>query len=127
MFCGASSGNGEQYLQAARALGEELVRRDIGLVYGGGNVGLMGAVAETVGRGLGEQRVIGVIPDALAPREVGGGRSARGARAVLLSTACAARNVEGSTSLCRSRSRRRPLPLSPRMPPRWQADQRHHR
>lgn len=40
----------------------------------GGNVGLMGAVAEAVGRGLGEDHVIGVIPAALEPREVGGAR-----------------------------------------------------
>ena len=40
--------------------------------YGGGNVGLMGAIAETVGRGLGEEHVIGVIPAALAPREISG-------------------------------------------------------
>lgn len=70
VFCGASSGNRDEYLEAARALGEEMVRRKIGLVYGGGNVGLMGAIAETVGRGLGENNVIGVIPKALAPREV---------------------------------------------------------
>lgn len=59
-------------MQCARALGEELVKRKIGLVYGGGNVGLMGAVAETVGAGLGESAVIGVIPSALAPREISG-------------------------------------------------------
>lgn len=49
-----------------------MVRRKIGLVYGGGNIGLMGAIAETVGKGLGENNVIGVIPKALAPREISG-------------------------------------------------------
>ena len=70
VFCGASSGSNPVYLQCARQLGEEMVRRRIGLVYGGGNVGLMGAIAETVGKGIGEENVIGVIPKALAPREV---------------------------------------------------------
>lgn len=119
VFCGASSGTNPAYKECARALGQELVRRRIGLVYGGGlcrprrrstvaaaaqraalhaklqacaqprlhpvparrlstrplptaggNVGLMGAVAETVASGLGNEYVIGVIPEALAPREV---------------------------------------------------------
>ena len=69
VFCGASTG-GPAYAAAARALGEELVRRGVGLVYGGGNVGLMGVVAETVAAaGL---PVVGVIPAALAPREISG-------------------------------------------------------
>ena len=42
VYCGSAMGASERYAQAARALGEELVRRDIGLVYGGGNVGLRG-------------------------------------------------------------------------------------
>lgn len=72
VFCGASSGTNPVYIQCAKQLGEEMVRRKIGLVYGGGNVGLMGAIAETVGNGLGEDRVLGVIPKALAPREISG-------------------------------------------------------
>ena len=39
VFCGASSGTSPEYVAAARALGEEMVARGIGLVYGGGNVG----------------------------------------------------------------------------------------
>lgn len=70
VFCGASPGTNSDYIAVAKFLGEEMVQRRIGLVYGGGNVGLMGAIAETVGKGLGEQHVIGVIPRALAPREV---------------------------------------------------------
>lgn len=42
VFCGASSGSKPEYLECAKALGAEMVKRDIGLVYGGGNVGLMG-------------------------------------------------------------------------------------
>ncbi|KAK9830081.1 hypothetical protein WJX72_009660 [[Myrmecia] bisecta] len=72
VFCGASSGSSPEYLECARALGRELVKRQIGLVYGGGSVGLMGAVSQTVYDGLGEGSVIGVIPEALVPREVSG-------------------------------------------------------
>lgn len=71
VFCGASSGTNPVYIQAARALGEEMVRRRIGLVYGGGNVGLMGAIAETCVQ-LGDDAVMGVIPTHLAPREISG-------------------------------------------------------
>ena len=70
VFCGSSSGSSSEYAAGARRLGEEMVRREIGLVYGGGSVGLMGVIAETVARGLGEENVIGVIPRALCPREV---------------------------------------------------------
>jgi hypothetical protein len=77
VFCGASPGCDAAYAECARKLGEEMVRRKIGLVYGGGNVGLMGIVATTVGAGLGEEHVIGVIPKALEPREASlGERSA---------------------------------------------------
>jgi predicted Rossmann-fold nucleotide-binding protein len=47
-----------------------MARRDIGLVYGGGTVGLMGTIAREVAAGLGPQRVLGVIPKALTPREI---------------------------------------------------------
>jgi predicted Rossmann-fold nucleotide-binding protein len=47
-----------------------MVRRDIGLVYGGGTVGLMGVIARGVAEGLGPQCVLGVIPSALTPREI---------------------------------------------------------
>lgn len=69
MFCGSSPGARPEYAQAARELGELLARRGIGLVYGGGGVGLMGIVADSVMAHGGE--VIGVIPDALVQREVG--------------------------------------------------------
>ncbi|EFN51355.1 hypothetical protein CHLNCDRAFT_28106 [Chlorella variabilis] len=72
VFCGASSGSNPLYIEAARLLGAEMARRGIGLVYGGGNVGLMGAVAEAVGSRLGPDQVIGVIPAALEPREISG-------------------------------------------------------
>ncbi len=68
-FCGSSSGNREVYRDAARAFGALLAHRKIGLVYGGGRVGLMGALADAVLENGGE--AIGVIPRALMDKEVG--------------------------------------------------------
>lgn len=68
VFCGSSPGARPAYAQAAVALGEALLRRGLGLVYGGGCVGLMGIVADAVLAGGGE--VIGVIPRSLARKEV---------------------------------------------------------
>ena len=48
VFAGSSSGSHIEYLAAARELGHALVRRKVGLVYGGARVGLMGAVADAV-------------------------------------------------------------------------------
>jgi uncharacterized protein (TIGR00730 family) len=69
VYCGASSGANPLYADAARALGQVLVEHNIGLVYGGGNVGLMGVIADEVLRLGGD--VTGVIPHALVQREVG--------------------------------------------------------
>ena len=44
IFCGSTSGSRPEYRAAAEEMGAELVRRNIGLVYGGGNVGLMGVL-----------------------------------------------------------------------------------
>jgi uncharacterized protein (TIGR00730 family) len=68
VFCGASPGKQPEYLAAARAVGEGLAQRRIGLVYGGGRVGLMGAVADAALDAGGE--VIGVIPTGLVYREL---------------------------------------------------------
>ena len=68
VFCGSSVGNQHAYADAAEALGKLLAKRGITLVYGGGNVGLMGVIADTVMSHGGE--VIGVIPHALAEREI---------------------------------------------------------
>lgn len=68
VYCGSRSGRLEAYASAARELAETLVKRDIGLVYGGASIGIMGTVADHVLR-LGG-RVIGVIPRALAHKEV---------------------------------------------------------
>ena len=57
------------YAEAARKAGGELARRGIGLVYGGGNVGLMGVIADAVLAAAGH--VTGVIPEALMAKEVG--------------------------------------------------------
>jgi uncharacterized protein (TIGR00730 family) len=69
VFCGSNPGRRPEYAEAAREMGRVLVDRGIGLVYGGGKVGLMGIVADTVLAGGGE--VVGVIPEALMAREVG--------------------------------------------------------
>ena len=68
VYCGSNLGNDPAYAQAARSLGAALANRGIRLVYGGGNVGLMGIVADTVLAGGGE--VVGVIPEALRRAEV---------------------------------------------------------
>ena len=69
VFCGSRRGADPAHAQAARSLGALLAERRIRLVYGGGNVGLMGILAQAVLGGGGE--VIGVIPDFLVKREVG--------------------------------------------------------
>lgn len=69
VFCGSSAGRGEIYADGARGLARRLVEEKIGLVYGGGSIGLMGIVADTV-LSLGG-RAIGVIPHSLKIREVG--------------------------------------------------------
>ncbi|HXG67464.1 MAG TPA: TIGR00730 family Rossman fold protein [Blastocatellia bacterium] len=68
VYCGSNNGARAAYADAARAIGMALTRRGISLVYGGGCVGLMGIVADTVLAEGGE--VIGVIPEALVAREV---------------------------------------------------------
>ena len=68
MFCGSSEGKHPAYAEAARALAAELCRRQLGLVYGGGSVGLMGVLAGAVLDAGGE--VIGVIPGPLATPEL---------------------------------------------------------
>jgi hypothetical protein len=69
VFCGSSPGNDPKYLALARALGALLAQRRITLVYGGGRVGLMGAMADAALAASG--RVIGVIPQLLLDKEVG--------------------------------------------------------
>lgn len=67
VYCGASGGKREAYRTAAMQFGRTLVERDLGLVYGGGDVGLMGVIADTVLDAGGE--VHGVIPQTLVDRE----------------------------------------------------------
>jgi uncharacterized protein (TIGR00730 family) len=68
VFCGSNPGARPAYAQAAAALGLELVRRGIRLVYGGGRTGLMGVLADAVLTAGGE--VTGLMPRALVAREV---------------------------------------------------------
>jgi uncharacterized protein (TIGR00730 family) len=68
VFCGSNNGSRQSYVDAAQMIGRTLVRRGIELVYGGGRIGLMGAVADSVLSNGG--KVIGVIPEALVTKEV---------------------------------------------------------
>ena len=68
VYCGASSGTNEVFTQQAQAMGQALAERGFALVYGGGRVGLMGAVADAVMQHGG--KAIGVIPDFLADKEL---------------------------------------------------------
>ena len=71
VFCGANLGALPIYETQAVVLGQELVRRNLGLVYGGGSIGLMGVIAQTVfDAGL---PVLGIIPDALRSWELSRG------------------------------------------------------
>ena len=68
VYCGSNPGNDPAYREAATALGHELAARRISLVYGGGHVGLMGAVADAVTENGGEAH--GVITEALEAKEI---------------------------------------------------------
>lgn len=71
VFTGSRLGSRREYAEAAKQLGRELVERQYGLVYGGGNVGLMTVIADAV-LSLGGH-VTGVIPDSLVSKEVAHG------------------------------------------------------
>lgn len=68
VYCGSASPADPRYLELAAQVGETLARRGIGVVYGGGKLGLMGALADSALAAGGE--VIGVIPEALVNSEV---------------------------------------------------------
>lgn len=68
VYCGSASPADPRYLELAREVGRTLAERGIGVVYGGGKLGLMGAVADSALAAGGE--VIGVIPEALVNSEV---------------------------------------------------------
>ncbi len=68
VYCGSADGNHPAFLAEARALGKAIAEAGMGVVYGGANVGLMGAVADAALEGGAE--VIGVLPEVLAGREI---------------------------------------------------------
>ncbi|WP_341527947.1 TIGR00730 family Rossman fold protein [Nostoc sp. UHCC 0302] len=68
VFCGSSMGIRPAYKEAAETLGKILASRELALVYGGGNIGLMGVVADAAMAAGG--KVIGVIPEFLAAHEI---------------------------------------------------------
>ncbi len=69
VYCGASSGTSESFVNIAKELGRELAGRGIRLVYGGGGIGLMGAVADATMASGGQ--VVGIIPQHLERAELG--------------------------------------------------------
>ncbi len=69
VFCGSASGKNSKYVGLANELGDKLVQKDMGLVYGGASIGVMGAVADSVLKKDGA--VWGVIPQAIIDLEVG--------------------------------------------------------
>jgi uncharacterized protein (TIGR00730 family) len=69
VYAGSNAGARPDYAEAAAALAETMAARDIGLVYGGSKVGLMGVLADTILAAGGE--AIGVMPQALIDREIG--------------------------------------------------------
>ena len=69
VFCGSNVGRDPAYRRLAEELGASLAARGIGIVYGGGRVGLMGALADAALAAGGE--VIGVMPQSLIDREIG--------------------------------------------------------
>ena len=70
VYCGSSAGVEAEYTRKASALGTEIARRGYGLVYGGGNLGLMGAVSRAAHTG--GATVYGIIPGPLAAKEIAG-------------------------------------------------------
>jgi uncharacterized protein (TIGR00730 family) len=78
VYCGSSAGDDPDFIKAARGLGAALAREQIALVYGGGGIGLMGALAHAVMRAGG--KVTGVIPEFLVGRE----HALEGARDVVI-------------------------------------------
>ncbi|MDD0854308.1 TIGR00730 family Rossman fold protein [Halobacteriovorax sp. GB3] len=68
VFCGSSAGKSPKYVEMAKELGELLVENNMGLVYGGASIGVMGAVADSVLEKKGE--VWGVMPKSLVDWEV---------------------------------------------------------
>lgn len=68
VYCGTNAGTSAAYMHTARDLGVAMARRNIGLVYGGGRLGLMGAVADAVMEAGGH--VTGVIPESLVREEL---------------------------------------------------------
>jgi len=68
VYCGSATPSDPVYIETARAVGRTLAERGIGVVYGGGRLGLMGAVADSALAAGGE--VIGIIPQALVAAEV---------------------------------------------------------
>ncbi len=75
VYCGARFGDDPVYKEAAETLGREMAARGLELVFGGGNIGLMGAISDAARAAGG--KVTGIIPRDLKRREIGGDSEAR--------------------------------------------------
>jgi len=71
VYCGAAKGKRPEYEAAARSLGAAMARRGVGLVYGGGSVGLMGVVADSLIQAGAGDTIVGVITRELMDKELG--------------------------------------------------------
>lgn len=68
LYCGSNPGKDPEYIDGARSLVREIVAQNIGIVYGGASIGIMGAVADTALEAGG--KVVGVIPQSLVDKEI---------------------------------------------------------
>jgi len=106
VFCGSSAGTEKIYAEQAYTLGKELAERGIGLVFGGGKIGMMGAVADGVMAHQGE--AIGVIPKFLCTKEIAHGGLTKlhivetmHERKMMMNELCTGMNFAQVSSLCR--------------------------
>ena len=73
VFCGSATGTDTIYAEAARELGRQMAKADVCLIYGGGRIGLMGAMAEAMAEAGGQ--IVGIIPRYLEEAEVAFGKA----------------------------------------------------
>ncbi|CAK7216326.1 hypothetical protein SBRCBS47491_002786 [Sporothrix bragantina] len=98
VYCGSSPGKNPVYMQAARDLAKVMADNDIGLVYGGGTVGLMGELARSLVALAGPDSVHGIIPEALVRYERDPNYTSRARAAAAVAKAEAAGEANGTTN-----------------------------
>ncbi|CAK7202114.1 hypothetical protein SEUCBS139899_004834 [Sporothrix eucalyptigena] len=98
VYCGSSPGKNPVYMQAARDLAKVMADNNIGLVYGGGTVGLMGELARSLVALAGPDSVHGIIPEALVRYERDPNYTSRSRAAAAVAKAEAADETNGTTN-----------------------------